>query len=301
MRIDKDIYEYLTNFLDDKTILSMYSVNKKFRSDEYSERLMKRKYPLICDFKKFNKTWRSLFIRMARAISKLEKDYGIPYIPTKKYNPEYLLTNEKSIFFKARCEAVKGGHLDILIKVLDKNENLNEYNTLLQIAAIHGHINILNFLIEKGYKEILNAILGAVHGGHLDILKLLVNKTKTTPATKHWNLCMLKASKKGFKNIISFTLEKGAINFDECMIEAARIGDIDIINLMISKGATSFQKTLDIAAKFGQKEVVLLMLTKGVTDFDKAILESRNRGHIYIENLLLYTYQNLKLTKNKNR
>ena len=161
MLISKDIYEYITHFVDDKTVLNMFSVNKKFSGDEYFGRFMQRKYPFLCDYFTFNKTplnewtWKSLFIGMIYSIDKLEKDYGIPYIPTEGYNPKHLLTRDKErIPVMAAYEAVKGGHLDILKIILEKEKlRPHELNELFSTARWYDRTNIVNFLAEKGAKE----------------------------------------------------------------------------------------------------------------------------------------------------
>ena len=42
-----DVYEYLANFADDRTILNMLSVNKKFNDEKFFKRVIQRKYPLL--------------------------------------------------------------------------------------------------------------------------------------------------------------------------------------------------------------------------------------------------------------
>ena len=48
---DPNIYEYITNFADDRTIISMLSVNKKFRDENLFKRIIQRRYPLLIEFK----------------------------------------------------------------------------------------------------------------------------------------------------------------------------------------------------------------------------------------------------------
>ena len=49
--LDKDTYEYLTNFADDRTILNMLAVNRKFNDDDFFRRVLQRKYPTLLEFK----------------------------------------------------------------------------------------------------------------------------------------------------------------------------------------------------------------------------------------------------------
>jgi hypothetical protein len=129
MNVPKDLYEYLTNFADDKTILNMLSVNKDFRDEIFFERVLRRKYPLLIGFRKKDETWRELYIRMTYYIAKLEEKFGIPYISTKGYNPEEFYKNFKNdehIFNWASEWADYGGQTEIveLMKELMKEKQI---------------------------------------------------------------------------------------------------------------------------------------------------------------------------------
>jgi len=49
---------------------------------------IERKYPLLIEFKWKNQTWKEFYLEMVYYLSKLEEKFGIPYIPTKDYNPK---------------------------------------------------------------------------------------------------------------------------------------------------------------------------------------------------------------------
>ena len=61
MELNKDTYLYLTRFADDRTILNMLSVNKKFNDDKFFEEVMRRKYPLLIGFKSDRQTWKQFY------------------------------------------------------------------------------------------------------------------------------------------------------------------------------------------------------------------------------------------------
>lgn len=82
--LNKDLYEYLCSFVDDKTIINLLSVNRKY--NECFERIVIRKYPYLVKFKK-DKSWKKFFVEQALAISRIEEDYGIPYFLNEDYNP----------------------------------------------------------------------------------------------------------------------------------------------------------------------------------------------------------------------
>ena len=88
MEIPKDLYDYLTQFADDKTILEMIRVNKKYSNPAFFEKVMKRKYPLLLQFKKDDESMKRFYLKMIFYISKLQEKYEFPYPNTPDLNPE---------------------------------------------------------------------------------------------------------------------------------------------------------------------------------------------------------------------
>jgi ankyrin repeat protein len=197
MNIPKDLYEYLMNFVNDKTILNMLSVNKNFRDEKFFQRTMKRKYHLLIEFKK--DTWKELYIRMTYYIDKLEI-LGIPYIPTKDYNPEKFYKNmkdSKSIFDFAMRYASEGGHMEIVKLMIEKGATY--FDWAMYNAARGGHMEIVKLVIEKGATEFNLAIRFAAEGGNMEIVKLMIEKGGTD-----FNWAMNNAVKGGHMEIVEY-------------------------------------------------------------------------------------------------
>ena len=106
MNLTKDTYEHLAQFADDKDIVTMLSVNKKFSDPIFFERIFKRKYPLLIKFKKENETWKHFYLRMIKSISKLNEDYHIPYIPHPDFNPDEFYTRHSKGLGKTHAQQV---------------------------------------------------------------------------------------------------------------------------------------------------------------------------------------------------
>jgi Ankyrin repeats (3 copies) len=252
MNISKDIYEYLLNFVDDKTILNMLSVNKKFHDDIFFQRVIERKYPLLIEFK--NGTWKKLFLRMGFYIAKLEI-LGIPYIPTKNYDPEDFYKeckDSKYIFGWAMAYAAEGGQIEIVKLMIEKGAT--DFDWAMREAAEGGRMEIVKLMIEKGATGFNNSMIWASRGGEMEIVKLM--------------------------------MEKGATKFNKVMVVAARGGQMEIVKLMIEKGAMDFNTVIAEAAEGGQMEIVKLMIEKGATDFDKAMENAVREGRMEIANYL---------------
>jgi Ankyrin repeats (3 copies) len=226
MNIPKDLYEYLTNFADDKTILNILSVNKKFHNEYSFQRLIKRKYPLLIPFKK--ETWKELFLRMSYYISKLEEGFGIPYIPTKGYNPEQFYKDyryRKSIFDWGMIKASRGGHMEIVKLMIEKGPTY--FDTSMAYAAEGGHMEIVKLMIEKGATDFDYAMANASKGGHMEIVKLMIEKGATD-----FNWAMANAAEGGQMKIVKLMIEKGATDFNWAMTDAAREGHMEIVKYL---------------------------------------------------------------------
>ena len=162
MRISKDIYEYLTNFVDDRTIVNMLSVNKKFNDEHMFYRILLRKYPLLLNFKVADESYRKLFVRMTSAIDQMSK-IDVPYIQNPKFDPEtlfkkyncYKKINSKFLHNCISAYAVEIGRIDILKMMLDQgalgNPNINrdERHYILEKCCEKGYLDILSFLFAR--------------------------------------------------------------------------------------------------------------------------------------------------------
>ena len=60
--LTKDTYEHILNFAEDREIIIMLSLNKKFNDEKLFERVMKKRYPLLIRFRKENETWKELYV-----------------------------------------------------------------------------------------------------------------------------------------------------------------------------------------------------------------------------------------------
>ena len=143
---DPNIYEYIANFADDRTILSMLSVNKKFRDENLFKRIIQRKYPLLIEFKKPEETWKHFFVKMTYYIHKLQEDYEIPYIPTKGYDPRVLI-NHYDKYNQAMGYAAQGGSLDLVEFFIDKGANDWEFGMRGAAPVSYTHLTLPTILL----------------------------------------------------------------------------------------------------------------------------------------------------------
>ena len=201
MELTKDIYLYLTRFADDKTILNMLSVNKKYNNEKFFEQVMRRKYPLLLKFKKPEQSWKQFFVGMVYCIAKIEETHGIPYYPLEGYNPKRDCNSTKSLIL----------------------------NSIMAHAAQSGHKDIVELMIEKGATDFNRAMKWAAVDGNKDIVELMIQKGATNfDETMKW------AAHTGQKDIVELMIQKGATGFERAFMQAEASGQEDIVNYLKS-------------------------------------------------------------------
>ena len=179
---DKDLYEYILNLADDKTTINMIRANPKvFDNERFYEKVMRRRYPLLIEFRKENETWKALYLRMVYLLAKLEEDYKIPYIPTKGCNPERLLDSAKgasphAIYNSALVCAAAGGHIHLIDLFLPKADAIDY---ALGMAGRYSNLHTVKYLISKGAKHYLFLLENATITGNLEVMKFALNILKS--------------------------------------------------------------------------------------------------------------------------
>ena len=244
MELNKDIYEYLTNFADNRTILNMLSVNRKFNDEQFFKRVMQRKYPLLLRFQKKDESVKSLFVRMAYALAKLEEDYGIPYISTPKYNPyEFYIrwkrvSNKEEIYNQAMDYAVQAGELDIVKSMIEKGAT--EYDWVMDKAIKFGHLNIIQFLMNKiNGKHNTYHLMIASEMGNLNVVKYLLKEIVFD--IRGLNKALVMSSSEGYTEIVRLLVQSGATDLNTALTGAALNGQLETVKYLAQQGATSSQ------------------------------------------------------------
>lgn len=161
---NKDIYLHIASFADDKTVLTMLSVNKKFNKDEFYKQIFSKRYPELTKLIKIEgktegeterktegKTeereegkksfaWKIFYIGMVTWIIMLKEMFRYDYIKDRKYNitkeihPKYIIDK----FAKLRNESY--------IELLNTKTNL-----FLNVSLIIPGYETLSYFIQDKY------------------------------------------------------------------------------------------------------------------------------------------------------
>ena len=154
--LTKDTYEHILNFADDREIIIMLSLNKKFNDEKLFERVMKKRYPFLLRYRKENETWKELYVRMVFYISRLKELFHIPYINVQDYNPETFYQNYKNanLYFVQKMALDKAAEGDLLAITylatkMAKGDLRNPYFN----AKAKGQREIMKYLLQLYEKE----------------------------------------------------------------------------------------------------------------------------------------------------
>ena len=178
MKLTKDTYLYLTNFLGDGDVINMLSVNKKFRSEKNFEIVMRKRYPLLINPK--SKKWKYQFIKTAYYISYLNK-LEIPYIPCVNFNPKELYRIYRAdrdlgyIVHQIIHMLINSkGHYDILAYMLQKFKRFLIVNDFICDAVRSSDVNVLKTLFTNGASNFQHCLYISSYLHDLPIVKFAI-------------------------------------------------------------------------------------------------------------------------------
>lgn len=132
------------------------------------------------------------------------------------------------------------------------------YNCAVNTSAESGKMEILKYLIEKGFKGTSGSIYGASIYGHLDCIKYLVDIGYSGTS-----LAIDFAAEYGHRKIVEYLHLNGYIGTSNAIDRAARHGHLKIIKYLISNGYTGTSNAIEYAAEKGHSKIVKYLLSKG--------------------------------------
>lgn len=121
MEVSVDIYRYLLDFAEDKDVLSMLSVNKKFDDPVFFQKVLNKRYPYLLKFKTEESTWRQFYISMIFYISKMKENIYTKSLPS--FDPariEKVQQDQKTWYF-ALSAALQSKNYPLIVYFTDKD------------------------------------------------------------------------------------------------------------------------------------------------------------------------------------
>ena len=267
----KDIYEYITNFADDETIINLLSTNTQLRDNTLFERIMRRRYPLLIRYKKLNEDWINLYLRMAHYILKLKEEFGLDYVPSSKLDPQFF-------YYSLIIHPEKAGQK----RKVSKREVIVEY---LPYVATAGSDYLLTYYERYGSKITDNEewLDQAVLSGDIKLLEYFEEQFKLSmhhPARMRplqtYELDMASAVESRDSDMIEYVQnsnEKMELDKDDilerALLGAVLSGDLELVKYYHSFIPESYiiEEALEYAAEAGNIEVLKYVLSH-IDDID---------------------------------
>ncbi len=175
---DKDIYEYIVNLADDRDVINMLAVNRKFNDDSYFKKILEKRYPLLLRFKIDNETYKQFYLKMVKYMALLWEKYQIPYIPGKDFNPKYFYEKfgKNRIYTIALYEAAEIGDIKLAQYLMDKGARVDEFTYIS--VGVGGSVEMMKFLLQKysppNYKYLQSTLRYAKENNQQSLIDFLV-------------------------------------------------------------------------------------------------------------------------------
>lgn len=160
-------------------------------------------------------------------------------------------------------EAAIQGHYDIAQFLLDKGADVDAKNatgwTAMMMACVHGHMDIVRLLISKGAdvnaKNIncWTALMSACYNGHRFIVRYLIEHgANVNFCCKHGKTALMLSVEKGFATIVSILIAAGAD-----------------LNIEDTSGLFDGDTALRLARRFNHEQIEEMLIRAGAKDPDE--------------------------------
>jgi hypothetical protein len=190
--------------------------------------------------------------------------------------------------------ALARGHLPMIEYVLNETINLRSwtyrYESLKQdivdsslvLAAEHGHLHVIEYLIKLGVTKIDPPLRAAAKNGHVSIVAYLLKR----PTFKMWMAidALNAAAKHQHWTTVEFLLDQDP-DITQVINVAANTSNMDLIQYLIDhREGIDLNPCLHVAAKRGDLNLVKFFLNNGANDIVGALnvtksLQSTNHGN----------------------
>lgn len=164
-------------------------------------------------------------------------------------------------------EAARNGNLKMITSLMMANKWSDEFDMtrLVEIACEHGHVHIVERLFDD-VKDHKNALYYASFGGHLNVVKFLVQDKQVT------------ITENDFEAVIEGGTIKGG-------------GHLDVFNYIIEK-SNNFIENRDVlnrllchAAECGHEEMVKILIDRGANNIRAAKSVSSGDAEFYLRGI----------------
>lgn len=180
------------------------------------------------------------------------------------------------------------GFFDAIQYFIDRGDGpFSLAGSLLSESAKHGHLDIVEYLLEQGVDEGQSdiALCFASSCGYLDVVKCLVEHGANIHAFD--TVALRKAAENGHLDIVKYLFEQGAdihVKHDEALEVSAKKGHLDLVKYLVQQGmdTKAISEAMWLSAFHGHLDVVKYLVEQGAdihTKDDIALCWAAIRNH----------------------
>ena len=158
------------------------------------------------------------------------------------------------------------------INLIDKMLKLGAkgYNYCAWAAARNNQIDIINYMLSLGADNFLDIACGAARGGYLYLIELFMDFSDI----ENINILMFNAVYGGHINIVKYLINKGANDFNRGLIAASKKGDLEITKLMLEKNANNYFIAFKVALNYENLEILKILPDLSIDYYNSAIAQA---------------------------
>lgn len=219
---------------------------------------------------------------------------------------DYLITIGYSDYENIILLSAKYAREDIFKAMMSRHEITVLSNNIVSAALFNlsrkrniERCNIIEFLLQNGFKDYERIITFASEYGHTDVIKLMINN-----GYDNFDLItriVLKHIPETTCEIIQLLLDHGLNDYNNILCRAARYGLIDTVKLILSKGATEINMATSILINeyfwfdhplkhVMYKETLKVLLDNGANDFETFMKYVLRNNRMDLFDTLVETY-----------
>ena len=178
MNLTKDSYLEIAKNADDKTIVKMLSVNRKFNDDAFFQEVFNNKYPLLRRFKKENISWKEFYLTMIQHIALLKENFDFDYIPARNFNPisfyEAYSGDPEEIWNEGTEYAMETEDINFIRRYMLKGGRSIAFEYVITIATRMNRSDIVKDLIKIDFEN--NKYKKRYNPVYTEAIKVSINK-----------------------------------------------------------------------------------------------------------------------------
>lgn len=182
-----------------------------------------------------------------------------------------------------------------IVKFIVPNKTLPTQYQMLSCysnACIRGHLEIVNFFIDRGVNDWVTGLRGACQGGSLDVLKLMVRNGAITNNNEIGFYChnaCVHGHPEVAKFLVSLDFDAFISPLNQWLDYTSFCDDLDLVKIITSRPYMNWNEGLKHASGGRNVNIVKTMLDGGATDINGVLLFATNnmvQGYTDIMTLL---------------